>query len=61
MRPQAPLGFAGFPRGYFLPAQFQLTAFLSLLTFAMRLFHVLSCGFPVMAAQDSPKSPARLR
>jgi hypothetical protein len=46
-----PLGLAGFPRGSFPLLHFPLPAFLSLLAFAMRLFHGLSCGFPVMAAR----------
>jgi hypothetical protein len=43
-----------------LPAQFQLAALLSLLTFAMSLFHVLSCRFLIRAAQDSPNSRVKV-
>jgi len=43
-----------------LPAQFQLAALLSLLTFAMSLFHILSYGFPIVAAQCSPYSRVKL-
>jgi hypothetical protein len=45
------LSFVGFPRSYLLPIQFLLPALLSLLTFAMSLFHTLSYRLPIIAGR----------